>query len=95
MTQATHHVFHQGAFGAVLHQQQGGARAQARHLALGRLVEREHGFEAVWDHRLTAAVNVSRNAEDNFIAETGDDDEIDDDGAFRTLYAKLDPDGDR
>ena len=43
MAQAAHHVFHQGAFGAVLHEQQRRARTQARHFPLRRLVERARG----------------------------------------------------
>jgi hypothetical protein len=58
-------------------------------------LERDHGFEAVWDDRLTAAVNVSREAEDTFLAEVdGEDDEVDGGGGFRTVYAKLTPDPD-
>ena len=61
--------------------------------AIAAELERDHGFEAINDTRLTAAVNVSRVAEDNFLAEIDDedDDEIDDDGGFRTLYAAFRP----
>lgn len=63
--------------------------------AIAEELEREHGFEPILDHRLTAAVNVSRNPEDNFLAEIDDDDEIEEDGEFRTLYAALRPDEER
>ena len=59
-------------------------------------LEREHGFEALWDNRLTAAVNVSRNAEDNYLAQIDDDDvDVDEGGDYRTLYASYQPDVDR
>lgn len=57
--------------------------------AIAEELEREHGFEAAWDHRLTAAVNVARSADDTFLAEVDDDDEIDDDGNLRTVIAEL------
>ena len=62
--------------------------------AIAEELERNHGFEAINDTRLTAAVNVSRVAEDNFLAEIDDedDDEVDEDGSFRTLYAAFRPD---
>jgi len=62
--------------------------------AIAAELEREHGFEAIRDSRLTAAVNVSRIAEDNFLAEVDDDDDIDDDGDLRTLFAELRTDRD-
>jgi hypothetical protein len=64
-------------------------------------LEREHGFVFVSDDRLTAAVNVSRDDEENFLAPTGrDDDDADepedaddtDDIDFVTIKATLDPD---
>jgi hypothetical protein len=57
--------------------------------AIAAELEREHGFEAVWDRRLTAAVNVSRVAEDNFLAEVDDEDGVDDDGDLRSIVAEL------
>ena len=66
--------------------------------AIAAELEREHGFEVVWDTRLTAAVNVSRIDEDNFLAEIDDEEDLDDEelldqgGSFRTLYASLRPD---
>ena len=62
--------------------------------AIALELERLHGFEAVWDERLTAAVNVSRDDEETFLAEldpAGDDPDGDD---FRTVYAALRPDPD-
>ena len=65
-------------------------------------LEREHGFVFVSDDRLTAAVNVSRDDEENFLVPTGRDDEDDadepddadetDDVDFITIKATLDPD---
>jgi hypothetical protein len=62
-------------------------------------LEREHGFTFVSDDRLTAAVNVSRDDDENFLAPVGeadDDDDEDDDETedvdFVTLHAELDPD---
>jgi hypothetical protein len=65
-------------------------------------LEREHGFVFVSDDRLTAAVNVSRDDEENFLVPTGRDDdenadEPDDadeteDVDFITIQATLDPD---
>ncbi len=62
--------------------------------AIAAELERDHGFEAIGDGRLTAAVNVSRVAEDNVLAEVDADDEIDDDGDLRTLFAELRTDRD-
>jgi hypothetical protein len=72
-------------------------------------LERDHGFLFVSDDRLTAAVNVSKQEDDNFLAELDADlDDEDDDpdegdlglderpqnGAdFVTIYADLDIDG--
>jgi len=65
-------------------------------------LEREHGFVYVADDRLTAAVNVSRDDEENVLVPTGRDDdddadepdEVDDttDADYVTIHAKLDPD---
>ena len=65
------------------------------------VLEREHGFVFVSDDRLTAAVNVSRDDEENFLVPTDrDDDDADepedsddmDDVDFITVKATLDPD---
>ncbi len=59
-------------------------------------LEREHGFVYLSDDRLTAAVNVSRDEEDNFLAPLGESDEDEDEeederGAdFRTVIAEFD-----
>ena len=55
-------------------------------------LEREHGFISVTDDRLTAALNVSRIDEDNFIAEIDAEVPIRQNEEFRTLYAELDMD---
>jgi hypothetical protein len=64
-------------------------------------LERDHGFVFVSDDRLTAAVNVSRDDEENFLVPTDrDDDDADepddaadmDDVDFITIKATLDPD---
>jgi hypothetical protein len=71
--------------------------------AIATVLEREHGFLFVSDDRLTAAVNVSTQEDDNFLAELDsdlDDDEDNDDededgtnGAdYVTIYADLDAD---
>lgn len=62
--------------------------------AIAGELEREHGFTFISDDRLTAAVNVSRDEADNFLAELGVDD---DDGVradYRAVIADFDPDGD-
>jgi len=66
-------------------------------------LEREHGFVHVSDDRLTAAVNVSRDDEENHLVPTGRDDDDDDadepddadetvDTDYITIHATLDPD---
>jgi hypothetical protein len=72
--------------------------------AIATVLEREHGFLFVSDDRLTAAVNVSPQEDDNFLAELDsdlDEDDDDDDSAdengkngadFVTIYADLDND---
>ena len=78
--------------------------------AIATVLEREHGFLFISDDRLAAAVNVSRQDEENFLAELDsdlddvDDDDDDDDGEdqngrdgadFVTIYADLDADSGR
>jgi hypothetical protein len=74
--------------------------------AIAIVLERDYGFVYVSDDRLVAAVNVSTQDTDNFIAELDvDDDEDDDDddegdegegsGEFRSIYADLDTDASR
>jgi hypothetical protein len=73
--------------------------------AIAAVLERDHGFVFVNDERLVAAVNVSTEDADNFLADLDaaygdddDDDEDDDDddgeprGDYRTLLAELDLD---
>ncbi len=68
--------------------------------AIAAELEREHGFVYVSDNRLAAAVNVSRDDEENYLAPVGgdarddDDDEEEDERSadFRTIIAELDPD---
>ena len=70
--------------------------------AIARVLERDYGFIFVSDDSLVAAVNVSKQEADNFLAELDadeDDDDDDDDenedgeprGDFNTIYAELDP----
>jgi hypothetical protein len=68
--------------------------------AIAAELEREHGFVFISDDRLAAAVNVSRDEEDNFLAPVGgdarDDDEEEDEederaADFRTILAEFDP----
>lgn len=71
--------------------------------AIAAVLERDHGFIFVSDERLVAAVNVSTQEAENFLAELDsgydeddDDDDEDDDeeprGDYRTLLAELDLD---
>jgi hypothetical protein len=73
--------------------------------AIATVLEREHGFLFISDDRLSAAVNVSTQDDDNFLAEldsdiddADDDDDEDDEGGsngtdYVTIYADLDADG--
>jgi len=75
--------------------------------AIATVLEREHGFLFISDDRLAAAVNVSRQDEENFLAELdsdlddADDDDEDENGDgtdgtdFVTIYADLDADSGR
>jgi hypothetical protein len=63
--------------------------------AIAAELEREHGFVFISDERLTAAVNVSSQEAENFLADIdtgagGADDERDAD--FRSIVAEFDPD---
>jgi hypothetical protein len=70
--------------------------------SIAQELEREHGFVFVSDDRLTAAVNVSRDDEENFLVPTDRDDDEDADEPddadetqdvdFITIKATLDPD---
>jgi hypothetical protein len=74
--------------------------------AIAIVLERDYGFIYVSDDRLAAAVNVSTQEGDNFLAEleTDDEDEEDDEddeekedfrGDYRTILADFDTDGGR
>jgi hypothetical protein len=68
--------------------------------AIAAVLERDYDFIFVSDDRLTAAVNVSAQEADNFLAELETDDENEDDDEeredfatdFRTILADFDPD---
>ena len=67
--------------------------------AIALVLERDYEFIYVNDDRLAAAVNVSTQDDDNFLADLdGDDDDDDDEEAevfkdeFRTIVADFDPD---
>jgi hypothetical protein len=69
--------------------------------AIAAVLERDHGFIFVSDDRLVAAVNVSTQEADNFLADLDAEDDDDDDeegdddeprGDYRTLLAELDLD---
>jgi hypothetical protein len=64
--------------------------------AIATALERDHGFVFISDERLMAAVNVSRDDEENFLikADADDDEEADDDldADYVTITAALDPD---
>lgn len=70
--------------------------------AIAAELERIHGFAYPSDERLVAAVNVSRDDDENFLAALDDEEDEDEDdpdasglainsdGDFRTVYAELD-----
>ena len=71
--------------------------------AIAVVLERDYGFIYVSDDHLTAAINVSTQEDDNFLArlETDEEDEDDDGedeedegfaGDYRTILADFDPD---
>ena len=59
-------------------------------------LERDHGFTFVSDERLAAAVNVSTEESENFLAEVGppDDADLDREADYRAILADFDPEGD-
>jgi hypothetical protein len=75
--------------------------------AIAMELERDHGFIYVSDDRLAAAVNVSTEESENFLAELEvdladaeeDDDNDDDEGEgrvdYRTILADFEPNSDR
>lgn len=63
--------------------------------AIAQELEEDYGFVYVSDDRLTAAVNVSKSEDDNFLADL-EPEELDEDDEpvdYATVYADLDPDG--
>ena len=56
-------------------------------------LERDHGFVFISDSRIAAAVNVSPEESENFLAEVGPEDETDDerDADYRAIIAEFDP----
>jgi len=59
-------------------------------------LERDHGFVFISDDRLTAAVNVSMEESENFLADidTGEDEGDDErDADFRSIIAEFEPEG--
>ena len=58
-------------------------------------LERDHGFVFISDERLAAAVNVSVEESENFLAEIGPEDDADAerDADYRAILADFDPDG--
>ena len=71
--------------------------------AIAVALQRDHGFIAVTDDRLSAAVNVSAAEADNFLVELDEDEDDededdededeDDEAEFRTIVADFRPDG--
>jgi hypothetical protein len=60
--------------------------------AIADELERDHGFVAITDDRLTAAVNVSREEEENFLADLdAPEDSVD----YATILADLQAEGGR
>ena len=68
--------------------------------AIAAVLERDYGFVFVSDDRLTAAINVSKQEDENFVAEFDDDDDDDEDdddeprtrADYRSVLAEFDPD---
>lgn len=56
--------------------------------AIAEELERDHGFIFISDDRLSAAVNVSREDEENFLADLDSEDESD----YRGLFVDIDDD---
>ena len=63
--------------------------------AIAAELERDHGFVFISDSRIAAAVNVSPEESENFLAEVGPEDESDDerDADYRAILAEFDPEG--
>ena len=83
---------------SVRRQVQDGYETESMIEAIAVELEREHGFVFISDDRLTAAVNVSKVEDDNFLADLDgedlDDDEEDPESVdYRAVYAEFDPEG--
>jgi hypothetical protein len=83
----------------VRHEVQDGYEQDTLIEAIAAVLERDYEFIFVSDDRLTAAVNVSIQEADNFLAELATDEDEDDEeeredfaGDFRTILADFDPD---
>jgi hypothetical protein len=84
----------------VRHEVQGAYEQDTLIEAIAAVLERDYEFIFVSDDRLTAAVNVSTQEADNFLAELATDEEDEDDDEeredfandFRTILADFDPD---
>jgi hypothetical protein len=83
----------------VRHEVQDGYEQDTLIEAIAAVLERDYEFIFVSDDRLTAAVNVSTQEADNFLAELATDEDEDDEeeredfaGDFRTILADFDPD---
>jgi hypothetical protein len=61
--------------------------------AIAEELEVNHGFTYISDDRLTAAVNVSTDDAENFLADLeSEGDEIGPDGEYKSIIADFDPD---
>ncbi|HEX5589140.1 MAG TPA: hypothetical protein VFX65_02475 [Candidatus Limnocylindrales bacterium] len=61
--------------------------------AIAEELEQDYGFVFVSDDRLTAAVNVSKTEEDNFLADLDGEGELDDEDVdYAAVYADFKPD---
>ena len=58
--------------------------------AIAGELEREHGFTYISDARLTAAVHVSEQEDDNYLGELEPVGEDDTDSPFRSVYFEVD-----
>ena len=57
--------------------------------AIAEELEREHEFIAISDERLSASVNVSKNDDDNYLAELDPDDEDEDLPDYKGIFVDL------
>jgi hypothetical protein len=63
--------------------------------AIAEELEQDYGFTFLSDDRLTAAVNVSKSEENNFLADLedgdGEADELEEEVDYRAVYADFEP----